>query len=432
MATSAEEDLRDQLRGKHPALTTDIWTSNSGVPFMAVTGHWIPEDHPKLVSTTLPCVEFRGSHTAERLAEKVTEVMEAYGITDTAVALTTDTAANIKKAGTKLLAQEWIPSTCHLLQLCALKILNQPSVKATFAKHNKLANQPPPLVYVVFGEVGRDSTGGIQATEGDPHPLCNTRWNSNYEQARVINEYKFCIQQLCDTLTTERKLDIFYTDTDWANTRAVVELLELFCKATDIMQCDKFITNSMMPMLASNRHTFCVTKACDVDLPQHIRDAADEMFDDVEDRFYSPTKCSMIAAVCDPRVKKLTWCTVIEKKRYRDLTVDAMVAAVADERDSGRSEDPPAGANPPAASPVRTDLRKKQPVNKTTLLFAELLAVSAVIDEKEAPDLPPQSAEAILAERKEAAGYELDRYLQGETLDAEASSQTVLRWWFDK
>ncbi|CAM9342614.1 unnamed protein product, partial [Sphacelaria rigidula] len=269
------------------------------------------------------------------------------------------------------------------------------------------------------------------ATEKIP-THCATRWNSDYEQARVINEYKFCIQQLCDTLTTERKLNIFYTDVDWANTRAVVELLGLFCEATDMMQGENFITNSMMLMLASTLHAFCVTKACDVDLSQHIRDAADEMFDEVEDRFYPPTKCSMIAAVCDPRVKKLTWCNPSEKKKYRELTVDAMVAAVADERDSGRSNDPPAGANQPAASPVRTDLRKKQPVNKTTLLFVKLLTVSAMTDEEEAPDLPPQSAEAILAERKSAAGYELDRYLQGETLDVEASSQTVLRWWFDK
>lgn len=105
---------------------------------MALTGHWIPEDRPELVSTTLACVEFRGSHTAERLAEKVSEVMDTYDIKDAAIALTTDTAANIKKAGKRLLPQEWHPCTCHVLQLCALKILNEPHVKATFAKHNRL------------------------------------------------------------------------------------------------------------------------------------------------------------------------------------------------------------------------------------------------------------------------------------------------------
>lgn len=54
------------------------------------------------------------------------------------MALTTDTATNIKKAGKKLLRPEWHACSCHVLQLCANKILNEPSVKATFAKHNRL------------------------------------------------------------------------------------------------------------------------------------------------------------------------------------------------------------------------------------------------------------------------------------------------------
>lgn len=105
---------------------------------MAVTAHWIPEDKPELVSTTLTCSEFRGSHTAQRLADRINEVMSQFGIKDTTVALTTDTAANIKKAGKQFLRPEWHGCTCHLLQLCALKILNEPHVKATFAKHNRL------------------------------------------------------------------------------------------------------------------------------------------------------------------------------------------------------------------------------------------------------------------------------------------------------
>lgn len=82
--------------------------------------------------------------------------------------------------------------------------------------------------------------------------------------------------------------------------------------------------------------------------------------------------------------------------------------------------------------PVQEDLRRKQPVEKASLLFAKLLAVAAVTAEDDTPDLAPQSPEAILAERKRAAGYELERYLQAEVLDAKDSSQTVLNWWFEK
>lgn len=79
------------------------------------------------------------SHTAQRIADNLELVLAEYHITDTVVALTTDTAANVKCAGTKLLGGEWHPCVCPVLQLCALKTLNEKHVKATFAKHNKLS-----------------------------------------------------------------------------------------------------------------------------------------------------------------------------------------------------------------------------------------------------------------------------------------------------
>ena len=109
------------------------------MPFTAVTAHFIPEDCPKLVSTTLSCTSLTGSHTSERLAEQLTAVMKKFGIEKTAVSVTTDTASNIKKCVNQLLPnQEWIACVCHVLQLCALKILEEPSVKRTLAKHNRV------------------------------------------------------------------------------------------------------------------------------------------------------------------------------------------------------------------------------------------------------------------------------------------------------
>ena len=57
---------------------------------------------------------------------------------------------------------------------------------------------------------------------------CATRWNSSYGQARAILDNKFCVQQLCDVLANEGKLQMDYSEADWADTRAVVELLKLF------------------------------------------------------------------------------------------------------------------------------------------------------------------------------------------------------------
>ena len=46
----------------------------------------------------------------------------------------------------------------------------------------------------------------------------------------------------------------------------------------------------------------------------------------------------------------------------------------------------------------------------------------------ETPDPAPVSPEAILAERKRAAEYNLDRYLQDEAPRVDFSLETVLDW----
>ncbi|CAN0248153.1 unnamed protein product, partial [Hapterophycus canaliculatus] len=213
--------------------------------YLALTGHYIREGKPELVSTTLACCEFRGIHTSVRLAEKITEMMDLYDLKKTAVALTTGTAANIKKAGKQLLPKEWHPCVCHLLQLCALKILNEPHVKATFAKHNRLTNHlhssSTSSEKLVLLRKVRDNASPKLPKVIPTH--CPTRWNSNYEQGCVALDNKFVVQQLCSTLAAEGKLSVVYTEADWENTRAAVDLLRLFAEATEIMQGDNFITN---------------------------------------------------------------------------------------------------------------------------------------------------------------------------------------------
>lgn len=106
---------------------------------MAFTAHFIAEGATEVTAITLACQECPGSHTSEHLADMFTECMKKYGIEDTAITLTTDTAANIKKAGTQLLPQEWHGCAAHKIELAIKPILHEPSVKATLTKHNKMA-----------------------------------------------------------------------------------------------------------------------------------------------------------------------------------------------------------------------------------------------------------------------------------------------------
>lgn len=108
---------------------------------MAFTANYYREGDTNVTSVVLSCEECPGSHAAELLAEKTKACLNKFGILERAITFTTDTVANIKKAGTKLLDQEWHPCAAHMIQLAIKPIFNDPSVKATLEKHNKMATR---------------------------------------------------------------------------------------------------------------------------------------------------------------------------------------------------------------------------------------------------------------------------------------------------
>ena len=98
------------------------------------------------------------------------------------------------------------------------------------------------------------------------------------------------------------------------------------------------------------------------------------------DRFEKPTVCQMIAAVCDPRTKRLSWCDVFEKVTYRAHTIDAIVVVMMQSKSRGGvgatstgGAAPDACAMPGRNAPARKDDRKKENLDHADLLFAEIL-----------------------------------------------------------
>lgn len=122
-------------------------------------------------------------------------------------------------------------------------------------------------------------------------------------------------------------------------------------------------------VMAPQLHVFCATKACGMDLPDHVREVVDTMFDDVEDRLFPPTECAMFAAACDARrIKTLAWCSKRDKNRSDGLTVVAIVDAFSRAAQSGASVAelgvaPAEGRAAPAAAPARKDHRRKEQVD---------------------------------------------------------------------
>ena len=163
------------------------------------------------------------------------------------------------------------------------------------------------------------------------------------------------------------------------------------------------------------------------------------MFNNFGDHFETPTVCQMIAAVCDPRTKRLSWCDVFEKVTYRVHTIDVIVVAMMPSKSrvgvgatSTGGAAPDACAMPRRNTPACEDDRKKEDLDHADLPFAEILETRDMSASEEATTLSPQSPEAILAETRRIAGYRLTQYAEGKTLHPTASAQAVLQWWFDQ
>ncbi|CAM9642721.1 unnamed protein product, partial [Discosporangium mesarthrocarpum] len=129
----------DVLKGRTVAATSDIWTANTGVPYISLTAQRI-EPTAKLWTSrqaTVGCEQFDGSHAAVRIKEKLEKMADAVGMKGHIIPLTIDTAANIKKAISDWPGVDWIGCALHVMERSVQKYVSQKELKATIDTFNK-------------------------------------------------------------------------------------------------------------------------------------------------------------------------------------------------------------------------------------------------------------------------------------------------------
>lgn len=89
---------KDLKAANFVALTTDMWSSINMTPYMSVTVHYISEDW-KLEAKCLETTFIPENHTAEVLAEALSDAMQDWDIEQSKIScITTDNGANIVAA----------------------------------------------------------------------------------------------------------------------------------------------------------------------------------------------------------------------------------------------------------------------------------------------------------------------------------------------
>jgi len=105
-----------RVESKSVSLTTDMWTSRSGQGYIGITCSYIDSKFT-LHEITLTVNYVRYPHTAEHITESLEETLEDWKLREKVFVITTDNAANMKKAVSNMNAIEWQGCDAHTLQL---------------------------------------------------------------------------------------------------------------------------------------------------------------------------------------------------------------------------------------------------------------------------------------------------------------------------
>jgi hypothetical protein len=105
-----------KVEAKSVSLTTDMWTAKNGQGYIGITCSYIDSEF-SLHEITLAVNYIRYPHTAQHIAESLKEVLEKWNLCEKVFTITTDNAANMKKAILVMNGIEWQGCSAHTLQL---------------------------------------------------------------------------------------------------------------------------------------------------------------------------------------------------------------------------------------------------------------------------------------------------------------------------
>lgn len=244
-----KEYVADQInKAEAVSFTTDIWSSSvSPVSMISLTAHWVDTSTFTLKSAVLHATEFRGSHTANAIGEKVREMFARWKITmDKFHVVLRDNASNMRKAFEDMQAAS-LGCFAHSLQLVVKEgLLSQRSVKDALAKARGIIGhfKHSPLATSRFEDIQREL--GATETKRLLQDVA-TRWNSSFYMIQSMLELRRAIS----SYGTEHELPSTLTANEWALLEKVAHVLEPFEEVTKKISLSTSTAAEVIPHVSS-------------------------------------------------------------------------------------------------------------------------------------------------------------------------------------
>ena len=295
-----QEAIKLLVMGLFVACTTDAWTSVANITYCSLTLHFITSNW-QLVCLSLDCCSFPGSHTGERVAAKLNELLASYGIAKHHVmACVTDTASNMKKSA-RFMEYDWMGCMAHQLELVTGLAFEGVGVKEAVQQARALvgsikgSSQHAQHVKEALIRLNMIVLAVIQDV--------TTRWWSTWSMIARLLQLKRALQ----SLHRDELLDIGLTEAQWTILAMLEKVLRPFMQVQKALEGDKYVSLSLVPYLLSTLRANLQAVAT----PESaVKQIAIQMLTEFNQRFGSgevetlPVKM-VLAAALDPRTKAL-------------------------------------------------------------------------------------------------------------------------------
>lgn len=186
------------------SITTDCWTSVAGMPYIAITCHFIDNEW-MLKSFCLRCAHFEVNHTSENIAEVLSNLLSDWKLSATELAsCTSDNGKNILKAICTHLKIPHISCFGHNINIGVNKALEQPQLKRAVARLKKLQN-----LIAHSWKMKRDLAKAQQFLNMEVVTLpsaCETRWWSTLKLCSRFLENQLPICKMLQDYPSKRYL----------------------------------------------------------------------------------------------------------------------------------------------------------------------------------------------------------------------------------
>ena len=214
-----------------------MWTSRSTHSYLSFTIHFITDEKHYF----LEAKEFTESHTAQNIAEKMTSIINEWGLESAdLIAAITDNASNIRTA-LHILQCLHMPCFSHVLNLAVEKAMAVPGVSGVLACCCQLTSH--------FHR-STNASCVFKRKQADLHSVQHnllhdviTRWNSSYYMIERIVEQQ---QPICAALLELRKGELMPSDNEFAAMSDFLSIMEPVVQITEALGGEEWITITMV------------------------------------------------------------------------------------------------------------------------------------------------------------------------------------------